>query len=285
MTITTDMNKAGLEPGCKVNVKAPYEITGSLSDWFIDHINNARHFNPWTLESVVDTGSPSPRLILQHATAGEEGGLAMDMVERDYDDAQAARHTRFKTLHASLGGDVELLNLDEPMQRYVCAQKRADGNDMSYMWGDTVDEALAGAGDEMLGGAPMPEGVYDLDTGVKIELGITAPRLFPSEDQGLTVNELDADEVHENKAYVSHVYDLVGVEYIISVTIEPEHDERFKEALETLLQQYGIEHATVNRGEIRQLDLAKSAAYEAGRHAAGQILEAARQVDEQEPGR
>lgn len=63
----------------------------------------------------------------------------------------------------------------------------------------TVEEACSALADEVLDSGRLPDGVYDLDTGERIELHISTPVVSLSEDQGMEVNPLaDAPDVADN---------------------------------------------------------------------------------------
>lgn len=55
---------------------------------------------------------------------------------------------------------------------------------------NTVDEAFEELGSEVLEGL-FADGVYDLDTGGKIDVNISTPIVTASEDQGITYNPLE----------------------------------------------------------------------------------------------
>ena len=55
---------------------------------------------------------------------------------------------------------------------------------------DTIDDAFQELGSEVLEGR-FADGVYDLDTGEKIDIHITTPIVTASEVQGLTCNPLE----------------------------------------------------------------------------------------------
>ncbi len=57
----------------------------------------------------------------------------------------------------------------------------------------TFEEACALAGEEILDSGRLPDAVYDLDGGERIELHTTTPVVTRSEDQGVIVNALDSE--------------------------------------------------------------------------------------------
>jgi hypothetical protein len=57
---------------------------------------------------------------------------------------------------------------------------------------DTLDDALAGLGDSVLDGY-APDGVYDLETGEKIDICVAAPVVTRAEGPSATYNPLTDD--------------------------------------------------------------------------------------------
>ncbi len=55
---------------------------------------------------------------------------------------------------------------------------------------NTVDDAFEELGSEVLEGL-CADGVYDLDTGQKIDVNISTPIITASEDQGVSCNPLE----------------------------------------------------------------------------------------------
>jgi hypothetical protein len=57
----------------------------------------------------------------------------------------------------------------------------------------TFEDACALAGEETLDSGRLPDAVYDLDTGQRIEVHTTTPVVTRSEDQGVMVNPLESE--------------------------------------------------------------------------------------------
>lgn len=111
---------------------------------------------------------------------------------RDSEDAHKARQARFEVLYERFPGEAGVPEESDTIERYCCVQYNADGDDgmHAFHFGDTFEEAVQYVGGEVLEGWE-PEGVYDLDTGKKIDVHISSPVITPSEDQGATINPLD----------------------------------------------------------------------------------------------
>lgn len=57
----------------------------------------------------------------------------------------------------------------------------------------TFEDACQLAGEEVLDSGRLPDAVYDLHTGARIELHTTTPIVTRGEDQGIMVNPLERD--------------------------------------------------------------------------------------------
>lgn len=57
----------------------------------------------------------------------------------------------------------------------------------------TFEDACALAGEEILDSGRLPDAVYDLDTGERIDVHTTTPVVTRSEDQGVMVNPLESE--------------------------------------------------------------------------------------------
>jgi hypothetical protein len=80
-------------------------------------------------------------------------------------------------------------------QRYALAmiESREDTSDNYLTTAATFEEACQLAGEEVLDSGRLPDAVYDLHTGARIELHTTTPIVTRSEDQGIMVNPLERD--------------------------------------------------------------------------------------------
>jgi len=58
----------------------------------------------------------------------------------------------------------------------------------------TFEDACALAGEEILDSGRLPDAVYDLDSGERIEVHTTTPVVTRSEDQEMMVNPLDSED-------------------------------------------------------------------------------------------
>jgi len=62
----------------------------------------------------------------------------------------------------------------------------------------TFEDACALAGEEILDSGRLPDAVYDLDSGERIEVHTTTPVVTRSEDQDIMVNPLDSENRDAN---------------------------------------------------------------------------------------
>lgn len=79
-----------------------------------------------------------------------------------------------------------------PSGRFALAmiESREAISDNLLACADSFTDACLLAGEEVLDSGRMPDAVYDLDTGERIELHTTTPTVTRSEDQGIMVNPL-----------------------------------------------------------------------------------------------
>lgn len=89
--------------------------------------------------------------------------------------------------------NIEAADLPKLLDRYAATSRKPSDYDASgYLQTfSTFAEACSELGDGVLEGY-LPAGVYDLDTGELIELHVSTPVVTRSEDQGVTVNPLQA---------------------------------------------------------------------------------------------
>lgn len=175
---------------------------------------------------------------------------------RDYADAQVARQRRFQRLLDVFPGDAGVPDESDTIQRFVLVQKNGhptgDGG-YSYTAGDTFDEAVDFAGGEILDGW-VPEGVYDLDTGEKIDVHVSSPVITRSEDQGATVNELDAGAVLDQADFVERHYDHIADTFTLHVTIDAGQDlDAVADYFADIENMPGVERFSMSREAVRQM--------------------------------
>jgi hypothetical protein len=207
----TDMTKAGLEPGCLVDVLHPDTISATFSDSERERLIALREHNPWTFLR------PKTKLFMTLEQRDQEPGempatvdaLRTD-IERNYDDAQQVRQARFQRLlnHYPSERRNQPNNIDV-IGRFCLVQSNSTNRDEDIMvaggdtdarpiqhafnWDDDFDRLVEDAGGEVLDGW-YPEAVFDLDTAERIELHISSPIITRSEDQGTIVNVLNDQE-------------------------------------------------------------------------------------------
>lgn len=241
----TDMRLAGLEPGCKV-----------LVDCFDDGVEQAGR-----VRDITDAfGKPDPEggsigvdLNEGEPAAGQKSfRTARHNVTRDYDEAQATRQRRFGILHEHFGGDAGVPEETDTIERYVMVQRDHAG-EVVYYWGDDWDTVTHDAGGRIsLDKEHLPDGIYDLDTGRKIDVH-PRTQIVADEEQGQTINELNPDEVEANRKFVEEHYDEVAVTFHISATVPPEHAETFKAQVDEILNGPLTEWAALQAERIRQM--------------------------------
>jgi hypothetical protein len=129
----------------------------------------------------------------------------VDAIHRGIDaglDDRAARRARLVehfavapwAAHARRGDHpppaLEAGDLSEPIRRYAAVSGIDDGEDAHLSTFDDLDGAFDALADSILEG-DAPDGVYDLDTGTKIDIHVSTPVVTASQDQGVTVNPLE----------------------------------------------------------------------------------------------
>jgi hypothetical protein len=116
-----------------------------------------------------------------------------DAVHRGIDarlDERTARRARLVEHHGVEPWALEAGDLDEPVRRYAAVWGIGNYEDAHLSTFDALDAAFDELADGVLEGL-APDGVYDLDTGNKIDIHVSTPIVTASEDQGATVNPLD----------------------------------------------------------------------------------------------
>jgi hypothetical protein len=163
--------------------------------------------------------------------------------------AQADRLRRYKRLNG-IFPDADDHSDGGALKRF-CIPCGREGDSYNYCWGDTFEAAADAAAGRIWEGR-FPVACYDLDTGVKIELHYGNPILARSEDQGATINELSAEEVAENIAWVADHFDHVATVLTITVTCDPgfTHVDTLKSYIHGVT---GVEDVRIGCQEIRQL--------------------------------
>jgi hypothetical protein len=89
--------------------------------------------------------------------------------------------------------NIDAADIPKLLDRYAATSRKASDPDGSghLQTFSTFAEACSELGDGVLEGY-LPAGVYDLDTGELIELHVSTPVVTRSEDQGVTINPLQA---------------------------------------------------------------------------------------------
>lgn len=119
--------------------------------------------------------------------------VASDAVHRGIDarlDERAARRARLVEHHNVEPWALESGDVSEPIRRYAAVSGIGNYEDAHLTTFDHLDAAFDELADKILDGL-APDGVYDLDTGRKIDIHVSTPIVTASEDQGATVNPLD----------------------------------------------------------------------------------------------
>lgn len=179
----TDMRLAGLEIGCKVNLPS------------------GRH------GTVVDLGPRRVRVV----SLGTAANYDVSELVRDYDDAQAARHKRLDILDAHYPSDAQPENTDT-IERYCGVVKtlNVETDQVGWWWyfSDTLEENEHDFGifHAMAEVSDVPEAVFDLDTGERIELNVRMV-IIKSDDQGACINVLEPDPIGTYDEQIRDVMD------------------------------------------------------------------------------
>lgn len=108
-----------------------------------------------------------------------------------------ARHVNYRRLveHYRIDSHAEGGSSSPPPERFALAMTENDGptSDNYLTTAATFEDACQLAGEEILDSGRLPDAVYDLDTGERIEVHTTTPIVTRSEDQGMMVNPLEDD--------------------------------------------------------------------------------------------
>ena len=118
--------------------------------------------------------------------------------EHEFVDMPAARAINYKRLldHYRFDPASQEGSSSSPPERFALAmiESRGDTSDNYVTTARSFDDACALAGDEILDSGRVPDAVYDLDTGARLEVHTTTPVVTRSEDQEIMVNPLaDSD--------------------------------------------------------------------------------------------
>jgi hypothetical protein len=106
------------------------------------------------------------------------------------DAVLAQRRERIETLKEHYPPTQDSLDALDPEERFLLVQQQNHDGDWFLATTKTFEDAAEYLGDEILDGW-IPEAIYDLDTGERIELHVSSPIVTRSEDQGIMVNPLD----------------------------------------------------------------------------------------------
>lgn len=255
----TDMKLAGLEPGCIVTLPDP-----DVSPFAENHTAGYRGFirrlravdTHWRLAWVRDDGHVE---LHQRDNDAIRRRVNRGTVTRDYDDAQEARRRRFDQLLEHFPGETGVPEENDTIERFVCVQKNhhpTGDSGHAFLWGDTFEEAVEMAGSEVLDDW-YPQGVFDLDTGEKIDVHVSSPVITRYEDQGATINELDPEQVADAKAFEAEAMDHVADSITVSITCAPKARVKVVELLEATQRLNGVEHFQVKVEPVKQMNMNK----------------------------
>lgn len=186
----TDMRLAGLEPGCKVEVRSLNQITGALSVHEARRLHELFLRNPltWTYEGPEQNSSTM--ILITQGTRSEI--VYVGDVQREYTDAQATRHERFYKLVEAYPHHVDNATESDTIERYCGIQQHGRDGEFSSHLTDTFDDVATMLANDIFEGW-MPEAIFDLDTGQRIELHVSSPIITKSEDQGVMENVLEQE--------------------------------------------------------------------------------------------
>lgn len=118
--------------------------------------------------------------------------VASDAINQGIDaglDERATRRARLVEHFVVEPWALEDGNRDEPVRRYAAVSGISNDEDAHLSTFDDLDAALNDLADRILDGQ-APDGVYDLDTGTKIDIHVSTPIVSASDDQGVTLNPL-----------------------------------------------------------------------------------------------
>lgn len=183
----TDMALAALEEGCVVEIPAPTAASNT---------DRAPEHNAHVLSVIARMDAPvrfidtdrGEKVIVRDVHGTETWLFATD-VQRDYADAQRARHTRVDRLLAAYPCEAGCPEETDTVERFVGVQ--VGPGEFALVWGDTFDDVAQQLGAELID-RWLPEAVYDLDTGERVPLHIATPVV--SRGEALAVeNVLDLD--------------------------------------------------------------------------------------------
>lgn len=106
------------------------------------------------------------------------------------------RKDRCQRLAKHFHADLTAQPIEPPLERWAAVAFEQLGAKIVSAWISTlktVDEAFEELGSDVLAGL-FADGVYDLDTGEKIDVHISTPIVTASEDQGLSYNPLEVSD-------------------------------------------------------------------------------------------
>jgi hypothetical protein len=115
-----------------------------------------------------------------------------DAIHRGIDaglDERAARRARLVEHHCVEPWALESGDATEPARRYAAVCGVGNYEDAHLSTFDDVDAAFDDLADRILDGQ-SPDGVYDLDTGEKIDIHVSTPIVTASDQQAVTLNPL-----------------------------------------------------------------------------------------------
>jgi hypothetical protein len=112
----------------------------------------------------------------------------------DSSEVPAVRAVNFRRLaaHYRIDPEAEEGSSSAPPERYALVMIESDApTSENYLTtARTFEDACQTAGEEILDSGRLPDGVYDLDTGQRLELHTATPVVTLSEDQGMRLNPL-----------------------------------------------------------------------------------------------
>lgn len=233
----TNMTLAGLEPGCRATRIGHPGIVLSVGRY---------------RDGILQLGEEPAILWKPDATdiAYSEKGVwckTKDII-RDFNDAQTARSRRLEQLFTEFGHGAGMPDeKDDEILRYALVMENiAVDQDHCYLTADTAGRAMNDAGSQVLDGW-LPVGLYDLDTGKKIDLHVSSPEISVSEDQGITINELD---VAEPAKAVDE--DHIATAITATMTMSPDMAGFIERMLNNIALFHGVERVIISTDEIRQ---------------------------------
>jgi hypothetical protein len=186
----TDMQLAGLERGCRVEVTDPDELNAKGRTRTPEHAERMAQLRAAQPEGGYVVDSIRGGTVTLSRDDSEPFTLYAGDLTRTFEDARRARQERAQRLADAFPGEYDLSPTDT-LERFCGVQENAEDRGRFWLhFADTFEDVADTLGGEVLEGW-SPLQVYDLDAAQAIELHIASPVVTRSEDQGLMDNALE----------------------------------------------------------------------------------------------